>query len=140
MHCLPRPAALDYHKYGMRTTPSRFSAYTAMTGDRAYEAAPTLAKAPVLPVAGTSFIEQRHPAIVQALTLLWGRPEMNQYFQKIADGHAPAPELNPAALAELMLLADIHRRICPFRPAKSVEDLYGKGHWADTWKPARQRN
>lgn len=123
----------------MRTTPSRFSAYTAMTGDRAYAAAPAETKAPARPVAQMSVIEERHPAVVQALTLLWGRPEMNKYFQKIADGHPPAPELNPAALAELMLLADIHRHICAFQPAKSVEDLYGKGHWADPWKPARVR-
>lgn len=123
----------------MRTTPSRFTAFTGMTGDRAYEAAPTLTRAAPAPVADLSVVEQRHPAVVQALTLLWGRPEMNQYFQKIADGQAPAPDLNPAALAELMLLADVHRRICPFQPAKSVEELYGKGHWPDTWKPARTR-
>lgn len=123
----------------MRTTPSRFSAYAGMT-DRAYEAAPApLQQTAAAPAAELSVVEQRYPAVTQALTLLWGRPEMNQYFQKIASGHAPAPDLTPAAMAELMLLADIHRRICAHQPAKSVEELYGKGRWADTWKLARQR-
>lgn len=110
-----------------------------MADGRAYEAAPTVTQAPVLPADETSVIEQRHPAIVQALTLLWGRPEMNRYFQKIAEGQAPVPDLHPSALAELMLLADIHRRICPYQPARSVEEIYGRGHWADPWKPARVR-
>jgi len=122
----------------MRTTPSRFSAYAGMTGDRSYEAAPAAARqAAAVPAAEVSVIEQHYPAVTQALTLLWGRPEMNQYFLKISSGNAS--DLTPAAMAELMLLADIHRRICPHQPAKSVEELYGKGRWADTWKLARQR-
>jgi len=123
----------------MRTTPSRFSAYAGMTGDRAIETAPAAGPAAVSPVAEMSVIEQRYPAVKQALTLLWGRPEMNQYFQKIASGHAPASDLTPAAMAELMLLADMHRCICPHQPAKSVEELYGKDRSADNWTLARQR-
>ena len=41
------------------------------------------------------------------------------------------------AMSELMMLAAIHQRICPYKPARKVEELYGAGHWADTWKPAR---
>ena len=37
------------------------------------------------------------------------------------------------------MLAAIHQRICPYKPACTVEDLYGAGRWADTWKPARPR-
>jgi len=124
----------------MRTTPSRFSACAGMVVDRASEAAPAPARQPVAsPATEMSVIEQHYPAVTQALTLLWGRPEMNQYFQKAAGGSTPAPDLTPAAMAELMLLANIHRRICPHQPAKSVEELYGKERRDDTWKLARLR-
>lgn len=123
----------------MRATPSRFSAYPGMTADRAIESVPATQPSTVSPVAEVSVIEQRYPAVTQVLTLLWGRPELNQYFQKIAAGHAPASDLTPAAMAELMLLADIHRCICPHQPARTVEELYGKDLSADTWKMARQR-
>jgi len=79
------------------------------------------------------------PAVVRALTLLWGHPEMNQYFEKVWSGRDPSLNLDPESMAEVMLLAAIHQRVCPYRPAKSVEDLYGTGRWADTWKPARVR-
>lgn len=125
----------------MRTTPSRFNAFTAAgdPAERGYEAAPPPALPPPPPPLDLSAIEKHHPAVTRALTLLWGRPEMNQYFQKVASGLDPALNLLPAAMAELLLLAEIHRRICPYQPAKSVEELYGKGRWADTWKPARHR-
>ncbi len=85
-------------------------------------------------------IEARYPAVVRALTLLWGYPEMNQYFEKAWTGQDPSlGQLEPDAMAELMMLAAIHQRICPYRPAKKVEELYGGGRWADTWQPARLR-
>lgn len=120
----------------MRLPASRFAAY-AGTVDL-----PVTARAVSRPqpaAAGASTLEQRHPAVVQALTLLWGRPEMNQYFEKVASGLDPRLTLEPEAMSELMLLAAVHQHVCPYRPAKKIEEIYGAGHWADTWKPARSR-
>jgi hypothetical protein len=118
----------------MRTTPSRFSTYVGSVDARLDAARRTR------PSADASVIEERYPAVVRALTLLWGYPEMNQYFEKAWTGQDPSlGQLEPDAMAELMMLATIHQRICPYRPAKKVEELYGGGRWADTWQPARLR-
>ena len=121
----------------MRTTTSRFSSFVA-TVDPGPAGRPATLQAAVPPTQ-LSVLEQRYPAVIRALTLLWGYPEMNQYFDKVASGQDPSLGIEPAALAELMVLADVHRRICPYQPAKRVEDLYGPGRWADPWKPARPR-
>ncbi len=130
---------VDYPKHGMRTPISRFAAYGSI--DRALETDLTVLAPRRMPAAdsGISVLEQRHPTVARAVTLLWGYPEMNQYFEKVSSGQDPTLSLEPAAMSELMLLAAIHQRICPFRPAKKVEELYGQGRWADTWKPARSR-
>jgi len=121
----------------MRTTPSRFSAYVGT--DDLLASVPAVRRAPATQ-GDASVIEERYPAVVRALTLLWGYPEMNQYFEKVWSGQDPAlANLEPAAMAELMMLAAVHQRVCPYRPAKKVEEFYGAGRWADTWKPARPR-
>jgi hypothetical protein len=120
----------------MRTTTSRFSAFTGNV-DPPFEASPTAG--PASGQAAESAIEQRYPAVTRSLTLLWGHPEMNQYFEKISSGQDATLNLDPQAMSELMLLAAVHQRVCPYVPAKKVEDLYGAGRWADTWKLARQR-
>jgi hypothetical protein len=124
----------------MRTPISRFSAF-AGTADRAHEGYPTVTAVQHAPVGDEprSAVEKNYPGVARALTLLWGHPEMNQYFEKVWSGQDPSLNLDPAAMAEMMLLAAVHQRVCPYRPAKSVEDLYGTGRWADTWKPARAR-
>jgi hypothetical protein len=133
---------VKYPEYGMRTPISRFSAF-AGTGDLVSESYQAVTG--VTPAAAPatrdqhSALEQQYPAVVRALTLLWGHPEMNQYFEKVWSGQDPSLNLDPDAMAELMLLAAVHQRVCPYRPAKSVEELYGAGHWADTWKPAGPR-
>jgi hypothetical protein len=121
----------------MRTTTSRFSSFVA-TVDPGPGGRPATLRASVPPTQ-LSVLEQRYPAVIRALTLLWGYPEMNQYFEKISSGQDPTLSLEPAALAELMVLADVHRRICPYQPVKKVEDFYGPGRWADPWTPARPR-
>ena len=121
----------------MRTTTSRFSSFVT-TIDPGPGGRPATLQASVPPTQ-LSVLEQRYPAVIRALTLLWGYPEMNQYFEKISSGQDPSLGIEPAALAELMVLADIHRRICPYQPAKKVEDFYGSGRWSDPWKPARPR-
>ena len=131
---------VDYPKHGMRTPISRFAAYSGSI-DRAFESDLMVLPSTRAPASDSavSVLEQRYPAVVRAVTLLWGYPEMNQYFEKVSSGQDPTLSLEPAAMSELMLLAAIHQRICPFRPAKKVEELYGDGRWADTWKPARLR-
>ena len=84
-------------------------------------------------------LERRYPAVTRALTLLWGYPEMNQYFEKVWSGQDASIELDPVAMAELMLLASVHRLICPHKPAVKVEDIYGDGRRASAWQPARTR-
>ncbi len=123
----------------MRSTPSRFTAFVSPT-ELEFEGAPN--GAPVSPRASgaeESVLERHYPAVVRAITLLWGHPELNQYFAKIWNGQDAALMLEPDAMAEAMLLSGIHQRICPFVPARSVEDLYGPGRWADTWKASRPR-
>jgi hypothetical protein len=120
----------------MRATTSRFSAF-ASTIEPPFEASPTAGASTDRTV--ESAIEQRYPAVTRSLTLLWGHPEMNQYFEKIWSGEDATLNLDPQAMSELMLLAAVHQRLCPYMPAKKVEDLYGAGRWADTWKPARLR-
>ena len=34
-------------------------------------------------------------------------------------------------MAELMVLAGVHQRICPHRPTATVKELYGSGRWSD---------
>ncbi|MGH6612458.1 MAG: hypothetical protein ACRECQ_19605, partial [Burkholderiaceae bacterium] len=90
------------------------------------------------PPSSLSVLERRHPSVIQTLRLLWGFPELNQYFEKVYSGQDVSLNLAPDAMAELMLLASVHRRICPHRPAKPVEEVYG-GRRSDVWKPARHR-
>lgn len=123
----------------MRTTPSRFSSFVASV-DPNLEGRPTVLDASAPPAGPQSVLERKYPRVVRTLTLLWGYPELNQYFDKVSTGLDPTLSLEPAALAELMLLAGIHQRICPYRPAKAIEEVYGSGRWGGPWRPARVRD
>lgn len=130
----------------MRTTPSRFSSYIASI-DPSFEGWPEPGASPRADTASAaspqgaelSILEQRHPAVIQTLRLLWGYPELNQYFDKVNSGCDASLNFAPDAMAELMVLASLHQRICPHRPAAAAADIYGGGRWADTWKTARRR-
>ncbi len=129
----------------MRTTSSRFNAFVASV-DPNLEGRPALspmqrAEPAAAPVNETSLsvLERRHPAVIQTLRLLWGYPELNQYFEKVYSGRDSSLNLAPDAMAELMVLASVHQRICPHRPAARIEELYGVGRWSEPWKPARLR-
>ena len=50
-------------------------------------------------------LEQRHPAVIETLRLLWGYPELNQYFEKVYSGRDSSLNFAPDAMAELMVLA-----------------------------------
>lgn len=123
----------------MRTTPSRFSAFVASV-DPNLEARPATLNAPQTLAGSLSVLEQRHPAIVRTLTLLWGYPELNEYFDRISSGGDPRVNgLEPAAMAELMLLSAVHQHVCAVRPSRQIDDVYGTGRWSGPWRPARYR-
>jgi len=122
----------------MRTTPSRFSAFV-LSIDPDVEGRPTALSGPRAPAGGPSALEQQYPAAVRTLTLLWGYPELNQWFDKLSAGVDARLNFDPAAMAELMLLSSIHQRICPHRPATKVEQAYGSGQWGGPWRQARYR-
>lgn len=127
----------------MRTTSSRFNSFVASIDADFDRRAATLSARPST-AADTrdgcvSVLERRHPDVVQTLRLLWGYPELNQYFEKIYSGRDVSLDLAPDAMAELMVLASVHQRICPHRPAASVQELYGSSRLSDPWKPARLR-
>jgi hypothetical protein len=122
----------------MRTPPSRFSSFV-LSLDPDLEGQPIVTPAPRQVGSAPSALEQRYPAAVRTLTLLWGYPELNQWFDKIAAGVDPRLTFEPAALAELMLLSSLHQRICPQRPARTIDEVYGTGQWGGPWRPARYR-
>ena len=127
----------------MRLTSSRFTAFVAsidpnLEGQPAANADRAAPASPVSEVA-LSVLERRHPAVIQTLRLLWGYPELNQYFEKVYSGRDSSLNLAPDAMAELMVLAGVHQRICPHRPTATVKELYGSGRWSEPWQPARLR-
>jgi hypothetical protein len=81
--------------------------------------------------AADSILEARHPDIVRAISLLWGFPEMNQYFDRLwlaDDTHGP---IDPDAMSELMLLARVHQMIVPPSPRRSLAAIYGSNRMFD---------
>lgn len=93
---------------------------------------------PAEAAADISIVEARHPEIARAISLLWGFPEMNQYFDRLwlADGNQGP--IDPDAMSELMLLARIHQSIVPQGPGRTLASFYGgdRIHESST----RQRN
>ena len=127
----------------MRATSSRFNAFVASV-DAYAPARPTVANVRSAASVttgddGLSVLERRHPAVIQTLRLLWGYPELNQYFEKVYSGRDSSLNLAPDAMAELMVLASVHQRICPHRPAATVREIYGSSRLSDPWQPARLR-
>jgi len=128
----------------MRATSSRFNAFVAsidanLEGQPSASAGARTAPTTASSDACLSVLERRHPAVIQTLRLLWGYRGLNQYFEKVYSGRDSSLNLAPDAMAELMVLASVHQRICPQRPAASVRDIYGSSRLADPWQPARLR-
>lgn len=69
-------------------------------------------------------LESHHPEIVQAITLLWGYPEMNLYFEKLWLDDGTGTPIAPEAMSELMLLAGVHGWLTPQRPARTMASIY----------------
>jgi hypothetical protein len=72
-----------------------------------------------------SVLEARYPKMAQAISLLWGHPEMNQYFDRLWLADGTQTPLDPETMSELMLLAQIHQLLMPQRPQRSMASIYG---------------
>jgi hypothetical protein len=75
-----------------------------------------------------SVLEALHPDIVQAITLLWGHPEMDLYFEKLWLDDGTRSPIAPEAMSELMLLAGVHRWLSPQRPTRTLASIYDASH------------
>lgn len=90
-----------------------------------------------LPKPGESALEARHPDIAQAVALMWGHPELNAYMDRIYLASGPQAPVHPEAMAELMLLARIHRELKPEQPAAPApvaqRQTFAAGKSNDVW-------
>jgi hypothetical protein len=90
-----------------------------------------------------SALEARYPAIALAITLLWGYPEMNDYFSKLWLSDGQSEPIDPEAMADLMLLARIHQHLAPTRPQRSMATMLGTDQSRfldeDRWSMNRRR-
>lgn len=89
-----------------------------------------------------SVLEAKYPGMAQAVTLLWGHPEMNAYFERIWMADNVQTPLHPEAMAELMLLARIHQNLKPQRPIQTLTHTnYGSEYKLpmrrDRWEGSR---
>ena len=84
-------------------------------------------------------LEKNHPAVARTVTLLWGHPELTHFIERVAAGLDPRlSHIEPAALAELMLLGEIHRAICPQHARRSVA-AHPIDRLGGAWRPAVHR-
>jgi hypothetical protein len=87
-------------------------------------------------------LEVLHPDIAKAITLLWGYPELNAYFERLWLADTSSRPIDPDAMSELMLLSRVHQSLVPDKPKRQLANWYGgskaletatQGHdiWAD---------
>jgi hypothetical protein len=90
-----------------------------------------------------SVLELLHPDIMQAITLLWGYPEMDVYFEKLWLDDGSGNPIAPEAMSELMLLAGVHRWLSPQRPVRNMASIYDASHATarrkDAWDDVPRR-
>jgi hypothetical protein len=72
-----------------------------------------------------SVLERCHPDIVRAIGLLWGFPEMNEYFDRLWMADEAQGPIEPDAMSDLMLLSRVHHIIVPQRPSRNLASIYG---------------
>lgn len=75
-----------------------------------------------------SVLEARYPGMAHAITLLWGHPEMNEYFRRLWLADDNQPPIEPDAMSELMLLAQVHLYIVPEKPQRTLASIYGTAY------------
>jgi hypothetical protein len=92
-----------------------------------------------------SVLETMHPGIAHAITLLWGYPEMNEYFAKLWMADDRLAPIHPEAMSELMLLARVHEHLSPRQDEVPPKTIYGTQYTAqlrprtDTWETVSWR-
>lgn len=90
-----------------------------------------------------SVLETRYPGMAHAITLLWGHPEMNEYFRKLWLADGSQTPLEPDAMSELMLLAQVHLHIVPEKPQRTLASIYGTAYSTpakrDVWEDVNGR-
>jgi hypothetical protein len=113
----PRPRSYDPFATLYTQRPATLTPATDLFRQPAVERAP-------IPTDPRSVLEQRYPHIVRALTLMWGHPEMNAYFDSLwlQDGNREG--FHPEAMSELMLLAHMHQMLVPTRPKATMAKIY----------------
>jgi len=63
----------------------------------------------------TTRLEHQFPRIAEAIVLLWGHPEMDAYFNKIAvDERGDREGFPPEVMSDLLMLATLHAHAYPF--------------------------
>lgn len=120
----------------MRTPPVRVGGVTTASGSPVPSTSRTVEARSASQPHDSSVLESRHPGLVRTLTLMWGHPELTDFLSRVAAGLEPrARDVDPAAMAELMLLGAIHRTICPPRSG-ATGDVHSVGRLTGTWRPA----
>jgi len=110
----------------LRVTRSyEFRASEAAVAAAVGERVPSVASARKTSNSPLSVLEARRPDMARAITLLWGHPEMDEYFQRLWLSDGNQLPIDPDAMSELMLLAQVHRILFPRRPERSLANIYG---------------
>src|SRR5256885_17149255 len=94
----------------------------------ANDAVTRISPTPVAASSGRSILESRYPGMAQSISLMWGYPELNAYFDRLWLADGSQTPIHPEAMSELMLLAQIHQSIVPQRPGRSLATIYGTDH------------
>jgi len=124
----------------MRTTPPRFGIPPVTSGPvPASGSGAAAARGPAANARELSVLESRHPGVLRTITLLWGHPELTDFLARVAAGLDPRlTHIEPAAMAELMFLGEIHRSICPRLGQRAVEPQ-SINRFGSAWRPAVHR-
>lgn len=80
----------------------------------------------------SSVLEICHPEIARAITLLWGFPEMNEYFDRLWLADNAGGPIDPDAMSDLMLLSRVHQMLLPQRPSRNLASYYGGNRMLDS--------
>jgi len=91
-----------------------------------------------------SVLETLHPGIAHAITLLWGYPEMDEYFSKLWLADDRQMPIHPEAMSELMLLARVHEACLSAQESAKPEVLRHVAptqtrHHGDVWELVGRR-
>ena len=109
----------------------------------ANDAVTRTAAAPAPKGGDRSILESRYSAMAQAISLMWGYPELNAYFERLWLADGTQTPIDPEAMSELMLLAQIHQALVPQRPGRSLASIYGtdntRGGRKDLWEDVPSR-